>query len=472
MSASYDWAHPRTTHAFTGYMQDGPMRPAGLVVRLALHTPVPYTAADWQESGQKRIMGTILGFPKLGFVSAPYSKKAAKPGKYTAPKGEAAKPQPLLEAATTVQGEATSVLMYNFNKANSNFDKGERDDTSVSTLSVGQTLTYYISEFLYEKSVFPEGATGMIPAFTVVEMQLNPSHNQSNGYGFKIAKITPQAPTLYSYMGCTGALDRVQKTAEGASEFAREQAKLCAPISNNLEQSRYGMYGSVDPTARVVDVREDLEFVRIECPHGSASTPLPGVQCVDVSHADMMRFTNSPGDLLAARTLVDLAIAAGSLRMFVTFDDYYDKQESALAKHRGVPLVDCASFLEPICEGELQTDDESVTFTADWRVPHDSSLQAIGFRVTVAPVVQPEGSLADDGTSIFLPPPCADMPLVSPVCGFDRGYRVVVGNPGAEDGGVDEACYVLDVYFNAAPNRAGGGSGASGGTTGYKRVKL
>ena len=51
-TASYDWAPPRTAHAFTGYLQDGPNKPAGLVVRLAMHTAIPCTAADWQESGQ------------------------------------------------------------------------------------------------------------------------------------------------------------------------------------------------------------------------------------------------------------------------------------------------------------------------------------------------------------------------------------------------------------------------------------
>ena len=473
MSASYDWAHPRTAHAFTGFLQDGFSNPSGLVVRMVTHSPIPYTKVDWEESGQKRIVGTIVGFPKLGFANAPYSKKPDKPSKY-APPPPTTKPQPLLEPAATANGEVTAVRMYNFLKGDTTFDKGDRDDSSVSTLAVGQTFTSLISKYLYDKPdspVFPKGMYGMIPAYTVIEVQLNPSHNspKTPGYSVKIAKIKALDFTLYSLMACGGPLEKIQKTPEAAMEFGREQAKLCEPICNMVEQSRYGIYASVEPTARVVDLREDLEFVRIECPHNTGNTPLPGVHCLDVSHADMMRFTNSPGDIVAARTLVDLAIAAGSLRMFVTFDEYYNRQEPLLSQHRGVPLVDCASFLEPISEGELQTDDDAVTFNADWKVQHDTSLQAVGFRVTVAPTSQAEGSLAADGTSIFLPPPCADMPLVSPVCGFDRGYRVVVGNPGAEDGGEDEACYVLDAYFNAAPNRAGA---AAGGTTGYKRVKL
>lgn len=473
MSASYDWANPRTAHAFTGYVQDGPMKPTGLVVRLAMHTPIPYTADDWQESGQKRMMGTILGFPKLGFVSAPYSKKPAKASKYAAPKEQTTRPQPLLEVATTSSGEVTSVRMFNFHKGSTTFDKGERDDTSVSVLSVGQTLTYFISEFLYEKQIFPDGATGIIPAFSVVEMQLNPSHNQAKGYGFKIGKVTPRLPSLYSYMGSAGALEKIQHTAESSLEFAKEQSKLCEPVSNLVEQARYGFYCTVDPTARVVDVRDDLEYVRIECPHASGNTPTPGVQGVDVTHADLMRFSNSPGDLVAARTLVDLAIAAGSLRMFVTFDDYYNKQESALSQFRGVPLIDCASFLSPIQEGELETSDPSVTFPAEWRVSHDPLLQSIAFRVGVVPKAQAEGESVDDGEVQFQPPPCPDMSLVSPACAFDKGYKVVIGNPGSGEDDADDAYYVLAVYFNATPSRAlqCGASGA-GQTTGYKRIKL
>ena len=85
MSASYDWATPRDAHAFTGYMQDGSGNPAGLVVRMVTHAPIPYTKVDWEETGQKRIIGTIIGFPKLGFGNAPYSKKPDKPSKYAPP---------------------------------------------------------------------------------------------------------------------------------------------------------------------------------------------------------------------------------------------------------------------------------------------------------------------------------------------------------------------------------------------------
>jgi hypothetical protein len=55
-----------------------------------------------------------------------------------------------------------------------------------------------------EEAVFPEGLSGCIPAFKVVELLLNPLHNQSTGYGLKIAKITPQGHTLFSYLNLPG----------------------------------------------------------------------------------------------------------------------------------------------------------------------------------------------------------------------------------------------------------------------------
>ena len=98
MSVSQDWAAPRTAHAFTGYLQDG-VKTAGLVVRFLSHTPIPMSEDDRIESNQKRVTGTILGFPKLGFGSAPYVKKSSKPGKGGKGKDKpAVKGKPLLEA--------------------------------------------------------------------------------------------------------------------------------------------------------------------------------------------------------------------------------------------------------------------------------------------------------------------------------------------------------------------------------------
>ena len=55
---------------------------------------------------------------------------------------------------------------------------------------------------------------------------------------------------------------------------------------------------------------------------------------------------------------------------------------------------------------------------------------------------------------------------------------MLVGNPGSEyivdddaGAGAGEVYYVLEAYFNAAPNRTGAAGGGRG-TTAYKRVKL
>jgi len=472
MTARYDWSRPRYAQQFTGFASS--QNPTGLVVRMVNHSPIPTTAADQAEMKAKRIVGTILSFPKLGFVSAPYAKKAK------AGKEPPAPPKRLLEPHTTDMGEVTSVRVYGFHKVSSNFDKGPRDDDFVSTLRVGQTLTFYLNEFMYDtsekKTVFAEGCPGVIPPYSVVELQLNPSHNQSKGYGLKIAKITPQAPTLYSYL-LRPASRLLCGTAEAAQHFAKDCAKECESVVNQVEQARFAFVSTVDRSARVVDIREDLEFLRLECPQGTCATPVPGVASLDVSFEVLQRFTNFPGDLNGARTLVDLAIAAGALRVLVTYDDYYNHKEPALGQYRCVPIVDAEAFLASVEEAKMETTSASVTFPVPWTLQQDPSLSCVAFRVFTVPVSQDEGEAPhDDAFDIkeCVQAPCPDLPIQSPVCACEKGYRVLVGNPGQ---GEDDDYYVLDCFFNAAPKTVmGGASGFAGAqpgrTTGYKRVRV
>jgi hypothetical protein len=471
MTARRDWQSPRTAAQHVGYLQDG-NNPTGLIVRMVTHGPIPTTAADQADLKAKRVVGTILSFPKLGFVSAPYSKKA-KSGK-----DQPGQPKRLLEAAECAGGEVATVDVFGFHKVNSNYDKGPRDDEFRSRLRLGQTLTFYLNEFMFdtkEKAVFPEGSSGVIPPYTVVELQLNPSHNQSNGYGLKVARITPQGPTLYSYFSTPG-FQALHRTAEQAASFVRDCAKECESIANQVEQSRYAFVGVVDTSARVVDIREDLEYLRIECPSGSGATPVPGVFSLDVSFEALQRYTNFPGDLTGARTVVDFAIAARALRVYVTYDDYYNHKEPALSQYRCVPLVDADAFLSAVDEAKLETSEGAVTFPMHWGIAHDPALRRLALRVSTVPVSQEEGEAPHDDVfdvKACVAPPCPDLSIVSPACAFDKGYRVLAGNPGSPDGS-EEECYVLDCYFNAAPKAVTGaaGGGKPGRTTGYKRVRF
>ena len=472
MSASYDWAHPRMAHSFTGYVGDGGSKVAGLVVHLAMHTPFPTTEDDRLSSGIKRIAGTVVAIAKVGFMKAPYKKPSAKQGKAPAKdKAIEARAQSLLEVDEVGEGtgEVLSVRLYNFAKANSNFDRGDRDDASVSTVRVGQVLTFALTEYTFgsdgDKLVFPEGVSGVLPANSVVEVSLNPSHNNSNGYGCKFVKARALPHSLYSYMR-PSALDALPRTAAEALEFSRAQGEQNPALANCLERGRYAFYCNVNPTARVVDIRDDLDFVRIECPPGGGQSPAPGVAGIDVAAADLLRFTNTPADLTAARTLVDMAIASGSLHMLVVHDDYYNRQEPALATFRGVPLVDAGKFLVHVTEESLQTSDASYTFLTPWRVPHDPRLQTVAMRVGTIPRQQNEGE----------PPQCPDLSLVSPASRYDRGYKFYVGNPGSGTDGGEDSFYVLDLVFNAGGARGGGGGGArrggGGDGTEFKRVRF
>ena len=339
-------------------------------------------------------------------------------------------------------GEVLSVRLYNFVKANSNFDRGDRDDASASTVRVGQMLTFALTEYTFgsdgDKRVFPDGVRGVLPANTVVELVLTPSHNNSNGYGCKFSRARALPQSLYSYM-TPGALEALPRTA---------------------------FYCNINPLARVVDIREDVPFLRIECPRGGGNSPAPGVSAIDVSCDDLMRFTNTPF-LTQARTLVDLAIAAGALNMLVVHDDYFNKQEPALCTHRGVPLVDAAAFLAPVQEGELQTSESACTFLAPWHVPHDPRLQTVALRVSTIPRSNPAG----------VAPPCPDLSLVSTDSAYERGYKLYVGNPGSGTADGEDSFYVADLVFNAGGARAqaggarSGGGGAGEGTV-FKRVRF
>ena len=356
-----------------------------------------------------------------------------------------------------------SVKLYNFHKANSNFDKGDRDDSSVSVLAVGQVLSFGLSEYTFggDKPLFPKGTRGFFEPNTVVDLVLTPSHNQSGGYGCKMSKVALHASSLYSYMKPSG-LESLRGTADTALAFCEEQGEKCTPVANCVDRSRFSLYGNVNPLAKVVGMREDLDFVRIECPRGSGQPVLPGVQSVDVAFADLMRFTNCPGDMTSARTLVDLAIASGSLFMFATYADYNHKPAPAFSAFRGVPLIDANAFLSPVDEGVLDTEEESVLFAAPWHVPQDPELSSIGFRVGTIPKAQEEG----------VAPPCPDLSIVHTACSFKRGYKVYVGNPGTS-GEAEDAYYILGFFFNCGGAPEGQpGVGGGGQRTAFKRVRF
>jgi len=116
-------------------------------------------------------------------------------------------------------------------------------------------------------------------------------------------------------------------------------------------------------------------------------------------------------------------------------------------------------------------------FPTPWSLAHEPALQTVALRVSTVPVSQDEGEAPHDDVfdlKACVAPPSPDLVLVSPVCAFARGYRVLAGNPGsAEDG--EEPFYALECYFNAAPKEArgaAGGGGKPGRTTGYKRVRF
>ena len=71
-------------------------------------------------------------------------------------------------------------------------------------------MTFFVQPFMFdakksdngmEQNIFPK-ELGIIPEFTVVDMHLMTSHNDTEGgYGCKLKKIELHHTSLYSYMG-------------------------------------------------------------------------------------------------------------------------------------------------------------------------------------------------------------------------------------------------------------------------------
>jgi hypothetical protein len=251
-AAAKDLGPPHACRTFTGYMRGDGLGydPQGLVLRCMLNTPVPCTMEEFAKLGKnKRIAMTILAVSKLGWAMAPFKKTKPTAGKKAADK-DAPKPKPLFEAEelAPLTKEILSVRLYNFLKANANTDRGDRVDDSVSLLRVGQAssssssslsaarpaanrltlarlrqvITFFLTHYAYDEDekkipVFPKGLL-TLPAFTVVEIVVSPSHTQSDGFGVNLRHMAPHDSSLYSYM-TPAALEALPHSEAEAMQF-------------------------------------------------------------------------------------------------------------------------------------------------------------------------------------------------------------------------------------------------------------
>lgn len=157
----------------------------------------------------------------------------------------------------TMERVGQSVLMYSFVKDGQ--ARGERLDASVSTVAAGQTYRVRLQEFMYEdkkggsNNVFPTDAGGAIPAFSVVELMLNPANQGGfeQGYGLVIARVRPCEFTLYSMQNPLG-LGLLPGTYEAGVAKGEAWAAANPGLKRVLEDKNLGFFGRVTPGSYLV----------------------------------------------------------------------------------------------------------------------------------------------------------------------------------------------------------------------------
>ena len=137
-----------------------------------------------------------------------------------------------------------------------------------------------------DQFIFPRDMQ-FIPEFTVVDMHLMTSHNDTEGgYGCKLKKIALHSTSLYSYLG-PESLHLLPDTFNKATELAVERARANLFIHNQFESKNVAFFGKVPENSFVSSVPVVEGFYRMVGPNGGEL--FPGVTCVDISKEDLVR---------------------------------------------------------------------------------------------------------------------------------------------------------------------------------------
>ncbi len=141
-----------------------------------------------------------------------------------------------------------SVRMFSFVKDGQ--ARGERVDAAVSVVSAGQTIRMRLQEFMYEdkkmnNNVFPSDLEA-IPAFSVVELMINPANQGSfdQGYGLVLARVRPCDFSLYSMQTPLG-LGLLPTTYEASVAKAEGWSEANPGLKRVLEEKNTSFFGRV-----------------------------------------------------------------------------------------------------------------------------------------------------------------------------------------------------------------------------------
>lgn len=241
----------------------------------------------------------------------------------------------------TMERVGQSVKMFSFTKDGQ--AKGERQDSMVSVIAAGQTCRVRLQDFMFEDkkggvNVFPS-ELGSIPAFSVVEIMINPANHGGfeQGYGMQLTRVRPCEFSLYSMMSPLG-LGLLPSTYEDSVRQAEGHAHSNPGLSKVLEDKNTGFSGKVTKGSYLVKFNEDFRLVGPkENPDDLQSRHLDvmqgGVFAIDITKENLLRFTNAveceeEDGLVYAQCLLDLAASAGALECYVTYNEYLLRQVS------------------------------------------------------------------------------------------------------------------------------------------------
>ena len=123
-----DWRHPRTASGFTGNQGS---REQSTILRCVTNTLIPCTAELFAAMGKMRFNVTVLSVAHTGQAKAPNKK---------GPGGKYLKLMNCKNLFEDIKDEdsISGVRMFAFKKANSNTDRGDRDEEMSADIHVGQ----------------------------------------------------------------------------------------------------------------------------------------------------------------------------------------------------------------------------------------------------------------------------------------------------------------------------------------------
>ena len=347
-------------------------------------------------------------------------------------------PMHVYPADVTMERVGQSVVMYSFLKDGQ--ARGERVDDAVSVIASGQTFRVRLQEFMYEDkkggvNVFPSDLD-VIPAFSVVEIMVNPANHGGfeQGYGMQLIRARQCEFSLYSMHDPLGLylLPGTYEQSVVASEAAIQKSQGLRKV---IEEKNTGFFGKVTKGAYIMKYNEDFRLVGPkETPNDPQSRHVnvmdgSSVFAVDIRKEDLLRFANSgeaseEDGIIYAQFMVDFASAAGALDCYVTCNEYLLRNDPNRSPFTGVPLIDSERLLDFI-----KTNDITGTPGQRFRLPFDFFPMDQPY-LSLTPIAEaPENH--EDG----VPRPCSDFSLTSTnaLSSSERTYLLTLGDATDDD---------------------------------------